>query len=184
MKNQEDAIIKHTKNWLSGFVIQHNICPFAKRVFDNNSIDYQLVFNDTLQGQLQSLIETCIKLDSDKTIETSLIIYPKGLGNFDDYLDFLALANALLHKQGYQGIYQLASFHPDYCFAGVAENDASNFTNRSPYPMLHLIREDSLENSLKHYPDPEHIPIRNIDYLRKMGLEKIKTLFARCFTQG
>lgn len=180
MNHQKETIINHTKIWLNSFIIKHNICPFAKRVFDNDSIYYHVVPNDALQEQLQLLIETCEKLDSDEAIETSLIIYPKGLESFDDYLDFLELANALMHKQGYEGIYQLASFHPDYCFEGVDADDASHYTNRSPYPMLHVIREDSLEKALKHYPNPENIPIRNVEYLREMGFKKARAILSSC----
>jgi hypothetical protein len=174
------TIITHTKNWLRNFIIEHNICPFAKRVYDNDSIYFRVISSDSLQAQLQLLIETCEKLDSDDAIETSLLIYPNGLDNFDDYLDFLALANALMDKQGYEGIYQLASFHPDYYFEDVDKNDASNYTNRSPYPMLHLIREDSLEKALQHYPHPENIPLRNIEYLREMGANQARSILLQC----
>jgi len=170
------TVISRTKNWLSTFIIQHNICPFAKREFERNSIHYEVVASHQLEEQLQALIQACRQLDANSDIETSLLIYPDGLINFDDYLDFLALANALMHKQGYEGVYQLASFHPDYCFEGAEQEDASNFTNRSPYPMLHLIREASLEKVLANFTDPENIPLRNIEYLRQLGVEKIKEL--------
>lgn len=177
MDNQH--MVTSTKNWLSSFIIEHNICPFAKRVYDNDSIDYCVIHSDVLQTQLEGLIETCEKLDSDQSIETSLLLYPQGLEAFDDYLDFLGLANALLHKQGYEGIYQLASFHPEYCFERADSDDPANFTNRSPYPMLHLIREDSLEKALEHYPNPENIPLRNINYLRKMGTDRVRDIVAQ-----
>ncbi len=180
MTHQNKTMIKQTKNWLSSFIIELNICPFAKRVYEDDSIDYCVIHSDVLQTQLEGLIETCEKLDSDRSIETSLLLYPQGLEAFDDYLDFLELANALLHKEGYEGIYQLASFHPDYCFEGADSDDPANFTNRSPYPMLHLIREDSLEKALEHYPNPENIPLRNIDYLRKMGTDRVRDIAAQC----
>ena len=135
-----------------------------------------MVISDKLENQLQELIYSCEQLDRESDIETSLLILPNGLADFDDYLDFLDLANELMHKQGYEGIYQLASFHPDYCFDGVDAADASNFTNRSPYPMLHLIRESSLEKVLAHYPSPEEIPVRNINYTQTLGVNVLQQI--------
>ncbi|MCF6188875.1 MAG: DUF1415 domain-containing protein [Cocleimonas sp.] len=171
-------IILQTKKWLSSFIIEHNICPFAKREYDNDSIHYEIVLSNKLEDQLQELIYSCEQLDNSEAIETSLLILPNGLNNFDDYIDLLELSNALMHKQGYEGIYQLASFHPDYCFEGVDADDASNFTNRSPYPMLHLIREASLEKVLAHYPNPEKIPNRNIEYTRGLGVVVLQQLLS------
>ncbi len=177
-------IIKQTQCWLSSFIIEHNICPFAKREFDRDSIHYEVVISDKIENQLQELIYSCEQLDRETAVEngleTSLLILPNGLEDFDDYLDFLDLANELMHKQGYEGVYQLASFHPDYCFDGVDVDDASNYTNRSPYPMLHLIREESLEKALEHYPNPENIPTRNIKYTREKGQKSIQLLIQAC----
>jgi len=175
-----DSVISHTKKWLSGFIIEHNICPFAKREYDGDKIHCEVVLSDKLENQLQELIYSCEQLDNNEDIETSLLILPNGLLDFDDYLDFLELSNTLMHKQGYEGVYQLASFHPDYCFEGVDADDASNFTNRSPYPMLHLIREASLEKVLAHYPNPENIPSRNIEYTRELGVAVLQELLAAC----
>jgi len=169
-------VISQTKKWLSGFIIEHNICPFAKREYDNDSIHYEVVLSEKLENQLQELIYSCEQLDNNEAIETSLLILPNGLFDFDDFLDFLALSNDLMHQQGYEGVYQLASFHPAYCFEGVDADDASNFTNRSPYPMLHLIREASLEKVLAHYPNPEDIPSRNIEYTRELGSATLQQL--------
>lgn len=173
-------IIEQTQCWISQFIIQHNICPFAKREFEKNSIHYEVVISEKLENQLQELIYSCEQLDRENDIETSLLIVPNGLSDFDDYLDFLELANELLHQQGYESVYQLASFHPNYCFDGVEADDASNFTNRSPYPMLHLIREVSLEKALTHYPKPEEIPARNIEYMREMGVQALDNLLKNC----
>ncbi len=185
--NNSAKIIKQTQCWISKFIIQHNICPFAKRAFDENdtnndtgNIHYEVVLSDKLENQLQELIYSCEQLDREVDIETSLLILPHGLSDFDDYLDFLALANDLMHQQSYEGVYQLASFHPDYCFEDVEADDASHYTNRSPYPMLHLIREESLEKALANYPNPENIPSRNIEYTREMGKESLQLLIQTC----
>ncbi len=173
-------IIAQTQQWLADFVIAYNICPFAKREFVSKRIAYEVIQAADVEAQLHALIDACRVLDTEKHLETSLLIYPHGLDDFDDYLDFLEIANALLQKQGYEGIYQLASFHPDYCFAEVPAEDASHYTNRSPYPMLHLIREASLEQALKNYPDPDNIPLRNIDKTRELGVAKLQQLLANC----
>ncbi|GAA0400173.1 DUF1415 domain-containing protein [Cocleimonas flava] len=176
--------ITHTKNWLNTVIIEHSICPFAKREFVNNTIHYELI-QQTGEGkqteqQLEQLIINCEKLDNDASIETALLIFPDSLSDFDDYLDFVEIADALMHKQGYEGIYQLASFHPQYLFADSDENDPSNYTNRSPYPMLHILREASLEKVLESYPNPENIPERNIELTRSLGLETMQKLLAEC----
>lgn len=99
--------------------------------------------------------------------------------SFDDFLDAVEIGDELMLAQGYEGVYQLASFHPDYCFEGSDEEDAANYTNRSPYPMLHLIREASIEKALAHYPkDPDLIPETNVKLARKLGLQKMQTLLA------
>ena len=100
-------------------------------------------------------------------VETVIVIYPTGLESFFDYLDFLETANELLIEEGYEGTYQLASFHPDYCFDEVKQDDPSNYTNRSPYPILHILREASLERVLQSYKEPESIPENNINLARK-----------------
>ncbi len=174
-------IIKQTQNWLSSVVIAHSICPFAKREYERGSIHYEVIDSDDLQQQLEQLILSCEQLDNDSDIETSLLIFPKSFTDFYDYLDFVDIANQLMQKQDYEGIYQLASFHPDYCFAGSDENDASNYTNRSPYPMLHILREASLEKVLANYPDPENIPERNIKNTRELGLKAMQKFLADCY---
>jgi hypothetical protein len=99
-------------------------------------------------------------------------------------LDLVAIAEDVLIDQDYEGVYQLASFHPDYCFADSKPDDAANYTNRSPYPMLHIIREASIEKALTKYPNPEQIPERNMQLTRKLGLEKLQTLLATCHAQS
>ncbi|MGK0269621.1 MAG: hypothetical protein ACI88H_000253 [Cocleimonas sp.] len=177
-KNQ---IIEQTQKWLSSVIIKHSICPFAKREYDNSSIDYEILDSEDLQTQLEHLILQCEKMDNDTSRETCLLVFPKALSDFEDYLDALDIATELMIKQGYEGIYQLASFHPDYCFADADKDDASNYTNRSPYPMFHILREASIEKALANFPDPETIPERNIALTNEFGLEKMKKLLANCY---
>lgn len=171
-----EQIIKQTKNWLRSFIIEYNICPFAKREDERNSIYYAVINSQATEQCLEAIFTECQRLDQDLNIETTLIIFPVYFKQFDDYLDFLGIAESLLIEQGYEGIYQLASFHPDYCFSGEAHEDPANYTNRSPYPMLHLIREESLERALKSHPNPEKIPERNIKLTRDLGNEKILSI--------
>lgn len=179
-----DIEIQQVQQWLKQVIIGFNFCPFAKREFDQGSIRYSVIRHGQLEQCLQSLIDECILLDQETDIETGLLIFPDAFTAFDDFLDFVDLANALLLEQGYEGIYQLANFHPDYCFEGSDDNDAANYTNRAPYPMLHIIREASLEAALENYPNPEAIPERNIALARKTGLEKMQQLLASCIQQG
>ncbi len=170
IKNQVEA-------WLTSFIIKYNICPFAKKEHDKGSIYYAVIESKNTALCLEAVFLECQRLDTEKEIETTLVIYPDHFTDFNDYLDFLSMAESLLTEQGYEGIYQLASFHPDYCFAGESQSDPANYTNRSPYPMLHLIRENSLENALKTFPQPELIPQRNIQLTRKMGLKKLQAIY-------
>ena len=158
-------------------VIGLNLCPFAAKVVTDNRIDYVVINSSSLQQHLQQLADCLSTLDKTKDIETSLLIFPDNYQQFDDYLELLYLANSLLEDLNYSGIYQLASFHPDYLFDGSSENDAANFSNRSPYPMLHLLRESSLEKAIAAYKDIDQVPQNNIDRLQQIGYPNMqKTL--------
>lgn len=176
----EQTIISATQKWLTSFIIAYNICPFASREQQNDSIRYRVAHAVDMENALEVLMDECALLDADSTVATSLLIFAKCFADFDDYLDLLAIAEQLLSESGYDGIYQLASFHPNYCFEGSDEQDAANYTNRSPYPMLHIIRETSLSAALANYPDPEAIPERNIRHTRELGIEKLRALLTAC----
>ncbi|MCU7837004.1 MAG: DUF1415 domain-containing protein [gamma proteobacterium symbiont of Taylorina sp.] len=180
------TIIKQTQCWLDNFIIALNICPFAKKERDKGSIRFFVDESVEVSQALENLILECERLDTDKEIETTLIILSQISQDFNDYLDFLEIANQLLMTQNYEGTYQLASFHPHYVladgseFSNNAEDDPANYTNRSPYPMLHIIREESLEKALENYPQPELIPERNIQLCRKMGIKRTHEFLAKC----
>ncbi len=120
-------------------------------------------------------------LTRDESIETTLLIHPNVLQDFATYNQFLDLVDALLEQLELEGIYQVASFHPDYQFAGSDPDATRNYTNRSPYPVLHLLREESLERAIAGYPGVEEIPERNIELLEGMGAEKMQALLRACF---
>ena len=133
-----------------------------------DAIRYALAASADLEGLLHELVAECRRLDADADadIATTLLIAPAGMDDFEVYLDWLELSERLLEDLEYVGVYQLASFHPDYVFDGVEAGDPANATNRSPYPMLHILREAELERALASYPDPESIPERNMATLR------------------
>lgn len=180
MNNQQ--IIAVTQAWLSSFVVAYNICPFARREQERNSIRYQVVPGNSFENSLEAVIAECLRLDSEPSTETTLLIFADDFADFDDFLDLLAMAEQLVIDQGYEGVYQLASFHPDYHFEDSDESDPSNYTNRSPFPMLHLIREDSIEKAVASHPDPAGIPERNIALTRQLGLEKLRAILSACYS--
>lgn len=180
MEMNLDTIITQTQCWLDTVIIKHNICPFAKKERDRGGIHFCIDESREVSQALENLIIECERLDQQPELETTLFILAQLGQDFDDYLDFLDIANQLLIEQDYEGVYQLASFHPDYRFEQSEQDDPADYTNRSPYPMLHLIRELSLENALANYPNPERIPERNIEYCRHLGLQKMQEMLAQC----
>lgn len=180
-KNKDDKhIIAQTKEWVNSVIVAHNYCPFAKREVDKESVKYQVVHETEFNSLLDAVLKECSWLDQHPETETTLIIFPSNLNEFNLFLDCLTLTEDLLISQGYEGIYQVASFHPDYCFQGADENDPANYTNRSPHPMFHLIREASVQIAIENYPDPDSIPERNIEYAREQGLKNMKDALEKC----
>ncbi len=172
--------IDATRNWLLRVVVGLNFCPFAKPEVDRHSIRYQVSSADTPAQAISDLLSEVYLLEDKPEIETTLLIFPFGFADFDDFLDMLGMADGFLDQSGYRGIYQLANFHPDYCFDGEEQDDPANFTNRAPYPTLHLIREASLENALASVKHPEKIPETNINKARKLGFSHMQALLKEC----
>lgn len=176
MNPSDTLITQQTMHWIQSFIIEYNICPFAKRVVDQGGLMIQVIRETTPEPALEALVAAIRLMENNPQIETMLLIIPTFLQDFFCYLDFVDLAEALMFEQGYEGIYQLATFHPDYCFAGVVADDVSNYTNRSPYPMLHLLREDSIDKAIRFYGDTDQIPKNNIALMHKLGLDKVKKI--------
>ena len=174
-----ENIIASVRYWLSQTVIGYNFCPFARREFVKNTINYQVSTVDSIEPALYELVESLQSLDHNASIETTLIILPQGFTNFDDYLDLVDYSNQLLERLEYTGKYQIASFHPNYCFDGLDQNDPANYTNRSPYPILHILREASLERALENYEDPESIPENNINLAREKGVARFSDILKK-----
>jgi len=180
MESSNDRIIEQTTNWIKSVVIDCNFCPFAAKAVLKNSINYVVKTEIVMNDALETLTEELKRLESDPETETSFIIFPDTFKSFDDYLNLVKKAERLISKEKYDGIFQVASFHPDYCFEGSDENDPANYTNRSIYPMLHILREESLTRALSLYPDPESIPEHNIAFARQKGLQYMQLLRSAC----
>jgi len=175
--------ISATKQWLDEIIIGLNFCPFAKKEFVNKTIHYCSSKETQVKPALHEFIEQCRYLQAHNELETTLIIYDEGFRSFDRYLDLVDYANDLLVTQGFEGVFQLASMHPEYCFEGEDFDDASNFTNRSPYPLLHIIREASMAKVLAVYNQPEKIPAENIALANKKGSHYFQQVLTRIHQQ-
>lgn len=176
-----EKIIEQTKKWINDVIIGCNFCPFAAKVVKQQQVHYEVEESSTIAICLVGFLHGLTRLDKDATIETSFIIYPNHFQLFPDYLHFVSIAENVLRQEGYEGVYQVASFHPLYQFASSELDDAANFTNRSIYPMLHILREESIEKALHHYKNPEEIPKRNIQFAHEKGLVYMKMLRDACF---
>jgi len=168
-----EKILVDTRRWLERAVIGLNLCPFAKSVHVKKQIRYALTeaaTPDELLAELER--EFTLLTETDPALlDTTLLIHPKVLTDFLDYHFFLQEAEALIRNLDYEGIYQIASLHPDYEFAGSEADDIDNVTNRSPYPTLHLLRESSIDRAVAAFPDPDSIYERNIATVRRLGHE-------------
>jgi len=169
------------RRWVETVVVDLNLCPFAKREMVKNRVRFAVTQAKT-EEQLLTALQTEVELLSrEPSVETTLLIHPDVLHGFDDYNQFLNYAEGLLVQMKMEGVYQIASFHPDYKFAGTEPADAENYTNRSPYPMLHLIREESLERAIAAYPDVDKIPLRNAELMNTLGEDRLRELLQACF---
>ena len=176
-----EKIVYAVKEWIETIIVGLQLCPFAKKPYNQNSIRYTVSKKDTDEMRIEELIEECLFLDHHQDIETSLIIYPSALLDFFDYSQFIQWANSSLKAKGWQGTYQIASFHPEYEFANTDTNDRENLTNRSPYPIIHLLREDQLEKVIELYPDTSTIPDKNIETINCLSEKEIQQFFYYLF---
>ena len=166
------------RRWLERAVIGLNLCPFAKAVYAKEQVRIVISDASTASALLEQLGEELVLLrDTPATqTDTTLLVHPQVLGDFLDYNAFLDTADALVEALQLEGVLQVASFHPDYQFAGTAPDDAENLTNRAPYPCLHLLREDSVARAVAAYPEPDSIIERNIKTMQALGAEGFAAL--------
>jgi hypothetical protein len=165
--------------WVDEVIIGLNLCPFAKKPRQKQQIAIHISTETTLESQLKEFEEQLIALsECDPSVtDTSLLVYPESHSDFDEYLDFLYLANMTIEQLGLIGDFQLASFHPNYQFEDTEPEDKENLTNTSPYPTIHIIREATVERVLKQYPNPELIPENNIKTVTQLSELKVAKLF-------
>ncbi|NMM37859.1 MAG: DUF1415 domain-containing protein [Glaciimonas sp.] len=178
--NTSQKIIADTQAWVEKAVIGLNLCPFAKAVHVKNQIRYVVSAATTPEALLEDLMTELQMLDDSaaEQIETTLLIHPGTLTDFLDYNDFLDVADAAVEDMELGGVLQVASFHPQYQFEGTRLDDIDNYTNRSPYPTLHLLREESIEKAVAAYPQAEDIFEKNIETLHRLGHDGWARLFA------
>ena len=180
INHSAEHIIQQTRCWLKSIIIGLNFCPFANQEFNKNSIRYRVSDAMDMQSNLHILAEEFQYLDEHADTETSLLIFDQSVDEFEDFLALIDYSNQLLEELGYRSIYQLAHFHPHYHFADVEAEDASNYTNCSPYPTLHIIREDSMQRAIEGHPDTAQIPDTNIKLARQLGADKIRDMLNQC----
>lgn len=180
----ETEIVTATRKWVEDVVVGYNLCPFAKRELVRNRVRFVVSEAETEDELLQALHSELQRLEDEPEIETTLLIHPGVLQDFGPYNEFLDAADGLLAYLDMEGVYQIASFHPDYQFAGTEPGAAENFTNRSPFPMLHLLREASLEAAIDSYPDVDGIPQRNIELMNDLGTEKMRSILRSCLGES
>ncbi len=178
-----NAITQQVDQWLNDVVIGLNLCPFAAKPQRNKQIKIFVSEATQEEALLEDILLQLIELSTTEPekLETTLVVVPNMLQDFWDYNFCIDWVEGLIKQQDWEGIFQVATFHPDYCFGGAAPEDDENLTNRSPYPIFHLIREESMEKVLKHYPDPESIPDTNIARVSALSEDERKKLFPYLF---
>lgn len=181
MTRTSTEIADLTRAWIGQFVIGLGLCPFAAVPFNAGRVAVRVCESeaaDDLYRDFLSLADEVLTGDP-AVIETALLVVPHALQRFEDYLDTLDSLQYALAEAGADGMLQIASFHPQYRFDGEPADDPANYSNRSPYPMFHLLREDGLAAALESCADPDQIPLRNIARLREIGVDGIKALLTR-----
>ena len=178
MEPTAEEAIAATRAWVERAVIGLNLCPFAKAVHVKNQIRYVVsearnsdVLLDDLERELLALAEA-----PPETVDTTLLIHPRVLNDFLDYNDFLEVADEMVEALDLSGVLQVASFHPQFQFADTEADDITNYTNRSPYPTLHLLREASVDLAVAAFPEAKLIFEKNIETLRRLGIDGWKAL--------
>ncbi len=179
MSMNEQAVMDATRDWLERAVIGLNLCPFAKSALVKNQIRYVVSKATSEQRLLDYLLTELDRLrDTDANqLDTTLLIVPDMFASFYDFNDFFDIADMAVAQPEFGHVFQVASFHPQFQFEGSMPDDIENYTNRAPYPILHLLREASIDRAVAAYPDAEMIYGKNIETLRRLGIEGWRRLF-------
>ena len=176
-----EAVIRAVRTWVTDLVIAERLCPFASQPLAADSVRFATSAAVTEEALLDAVTTELRLLLTTPEIETTLLIHPRVLNDFPAYNQFLDVVDALLVELDLEGVIQVASFHPEYQFAGTGTDDAENYSNRSPYPMLHLLREAGVEAAIRGYPEVGKVPERNICHLRNIGTETLARRLKDCF---
>lgn len=171
-----ECATRHVQDWLSEFVVGLNLCPFARPLLGEPCLRIAICEEKSGAALHNAFLRELdlLQASPEQEIATTLLVFVQALRDFDTYLDFVAGAQDLLVEAGLEGVVQLASFHPQYRFAGEPKNAASHYSNRSPYPIIHLLREDMLSRVLEDFVGPERIPERNIKALNAIGAAELE----------
>lgn len=170
-------------SWVQNIVIGLNLCPFARKPFESQQVSIVCEEVNEEDAILEVVLRELIRLENTpvETLETTLIVLPKAYPCFNDFNSLLFVLNEVLVLEGFEGYFQIASFHPRYQFTNTHIDDLENFTNRAPYPIIHLIREDSVSAALDNHPDPDAIPENNINRLKSLSESEFTKLFSYLF---
>ena len=173
-----EATERKTRAWLADVVVGLNLCPFARPVVGSDALRIEVSQASDQEGIARALVNeiAVIQNASEADVATTLVVFPNALAEFETYLEFLDNAELLLQEMNLRGVLQLASFHPDYQFAGEPIDATSHFTNRAPFPIIHILREAMVTRALEGFPNPEEIPKRNILTLEGLGHERIQAM--------
>lgn len=179
----DDHVEAHIRAWLEGFVVGLNLCPFARPLLGSDNLRIAICWETEQAALLRAFLRELDLLQgsTEGEIATTLLAFPRALASFDDYLAVLDEAQYLLREAGLEGLVQLASFHPRYRFEGEADNAASHYSNRAPYPLLHMLREDMLTRVLAGHADPDRIPARNVETLDAIGVAELARRWQKLF---
>ncbi|NOY62442.1 MAG: DUF1415 domain-containing protein [Gammaproteobacteria bacterium] len=179
---KESQVVAQTRCWVEAFIVRHNLCPFAHKPFQQETIRYTISSASEPKAVVEVLMDELLRLrDRDpELMDTTLLIAPNCFADFRDYNEFLDVVDLLIAELRLEGVIQVASFHPDYQFADLEADDVRNYTNRSLYPMFHLILEESIERARATHPDVQSIPQTNMDLLEKQGVASILEQLNAC----
>jgi len=163
------VVVAAVRTWLQAFVVELDLCPFAGGPLRAGRVRIAVAEATDLEAAVGALLLEAERLDEDEDVETSLLVIPDLFPDFEDFLDVTAAAEEVFRVSGYDGIYQIVAFHPEFRFADSDPADPANGTNRSPFPMWHLLRESSVERAIEGHPDVASIPARNAELLRELA---------------
>ncbi len=176
----QGQIVQHVQNWVDAFILGLKLCPFAPKAVKADGLRYQVSDASTEASLLQDLLTELVWLDRHPQHSSTLLIHPAVLSDFQAYNDFLDIADALVADYGYEGVYQLASFHPHYQYQDSEAQDAENFANRAPYPLLHILRETEVSEAIASHPNIHAVPIENQQRLAAVGYTELSALLRGC----